>query len=78
MIIRIPFTQHALAVETSAGALRREMAAGYADTAATQRDLDRCLEAEDRSAQAFWGQMRADGVPVAMPAEPDLEPEAGL
>ena len=77
MIIRIPFTQHALVVETSAGALRREMAAGYADTAAIQRDVERCLEAEDRSAQAFWDQMRADGVPVAEPAEPEQELEAG-
>ena len=72
MIIRIPFTQHALVVETPAGALRREMAAGYADTAATQRDLERCLEAEDRSSAAFWDQMRADGVPVADPAEAEL------
>jgi hypothetical protein len=77
MIIRIPLTQRALVVETSAGALRREMAAGYADTAATRRDLERCLEADDRSARAFWDQMAADGVAVAKPAEPDLELEAG-
>ncbi len=71
MIIRIPFTQHALVVETPAGALRREMAAGYADTAAVEQDLRRLLDADHRSAGTFWGQMRADQVPVAEPAEPE-------
>ena len=45
---------------------------------AAEQEAYACLEAEDRPAQAFWDQMRADGVPVAKLAEPDLEPEAEL
>lgn len=67
MIIRIPFTRHAIRVETPQGHVARLM---REDAAAAPALWQRYLDRDADASAAFWDALRREGVPVS-------EPEAG-